>query len=661
MKTQTRLTLPGNLLGAFCLTMAVAQPGLADGQDPPSRIARLNYSAGAVSFQPAGSDDWAPVTINRPLTIGDNLWSDQGSRAEMHIDGAAIRLDGNTSLGIINLDEGTVQLKLGQGLVQIRVSHLSEDDVFEVDTPNSAITLLREGEYLIGVDSYSQTSSVMVRHGHVEVTGGGQAFNVHHGQFATLSGDDQIAYNLQDAPGLNDFERFGEDRDRQEVQWAAASARYIPPGVVGAEDLGNYGAWRNVPGYGMVWSPTGMPPGWAPYHAGHWAFIRPWGWTWVDDAPWGFAPFHYGRWAFAGEGWVWIPGQPAVAGQAVVRPVYAPALVAFIGGSHFSLSLSIGGGGGAAALAWVPLGPGEVFTPAYHVSPRYFNNVNVSNTVVEKTVNITNVYNTTYVTNNTTVVNRTYVNAQAPGAVMAMHQEAMAAGRPVASSGRSLQANEVEQVRSMPAMAAPPVTPTRQSYAPSMNPGRPAPKPPAQVMARPVVTKQAPPAAVSAKMPTRAVSAPAAAPKQPAPRAQPVQPAPAPPAQPAKAIPAPATQPAMPAPVRQAQPARATPAPPVEPVKPAPVPPTEPASATPAPPVQPVKPAPASQAQPAKAIPPPATQATKPVPVPQAQPAKATPAPPAAPAKAAPPKKQTPKQEKKPAKREEEKEEKKPN
>ncbi|MGI8746549.1 MAG: DUF6600 domain-containing protein [Bryobacteraceae bacterium] len=123
---------------------------------------------------------------------------------------------------------------------------------------------------------------------------------------------------------------------------------------------------------------------------GHWAWIEPWGWTWVDDAPWGFAPFHYGRWAVIGGGWGWIPG------PARVRPVYAPALVAWVGGPRFNLSISVGGGGGG--VAWFPLGPREVYVPGYRASPAYINRVNTTNTTINN-VNVTNVYNNTNVTN----------------------------------------------------------------------------------------------------------------------------------------------------------------------------------------------------------------------------------------------------------------------
>ena len=130
--------------------------------------------------------------------------------------------------------------------------------------------------------------------------------------------------------------------------------RYVSRETIGYEDLDQYGVWRQVPPYGWVWAPAGMAAGWAPYRYGHWVWVDPWGWTWIDDAPWGFAPFHYGRWAFAGgAGWVWVPGAMAA------RPVYAPALVAFVGV------------GGVGMAAWFPLGPGEVYRPGPNV--RYVN------------------------------------------------------------------------------------------------------------------------------------------------------------------------------------------------------------------------------------------------------------------------------------------------
>ena len=231
------------------------------------------------------------------------------------------------------------------------------------------------------------------------------------------------------------------------------SARYVSHDVVGYEDLDDNGTWRSDPNYGDIWVPR-VAAGWAPYRDGHWAWISPWGWTWVDDEPWGYAPFHYGRWVNVGGNWGWVPGPVAV------RPVYAPALVAFIGGPRFGLSISVGGGGGD--VGWFPLGPREVYVPGYNTSREYVNRVNVTNTTVNNTT-ITNVYNTqvTNINNNTT--NRTeikYVNQTVPGGVTAVPQGAFTNAQPVARAAVKVDA---QQIASAPVNSRAAFVPTKSS------------------------------------------------------------------------------------------------------------------------------------------------------------------------------------------------------
>jgi hypothetical protein len=461
-------------------------------QDPPSRVADLNYLDGNVSMQPAGADDWSQAVVNRPFTTGDYLWADTDSRAELHLNNAVIRLGSQSSIGFLNLDDRIAQLRFAQGEMILRVRRLGQDESFEVDTPNAAITILRAGEYRFNADSDSATTWVVVRHGQAEVTGGGQAFTLSEGNSAQLTGTDQLSYNVQYAPDPDDFEGWAEDRDSHEGR--GQSARYLPPNVIGYEELDNYGTWRETPGYGAVWYPT-VDADWAPYHSGHWAWIEPWGWTWVDDSPWGFAPAHYGRWAFFGGTWGWVPGPLALGAGGPSAPpmtaVYAPALVAFIGGGGWGASLSFG----SPAVGWVPLGPGEVYAPTYQVSQNYFRTVNTSSTTIVNTVNITNVYNNVYVNKSVAnvTVNRKFVNMAAPNAVTAMPQTAFASGRPVKQAGIAVPKNQVAQVQPASMTLAPPVAPVKQALAPAAAGGRVAARPPAKAINMAVVAKVQPP------------------------------------------------------------------------------------------------------------------------------------------------------------------------
>jgi Family of unknown function (DUF6600) len=491
LKNLGRIILCGGLLVSAALA-----------QDPPSRVARLNYVQGNVSMQPASLDDWSPAIVNRPFTIGDYLYTDVGARAELHMDVAVMRMGPQTSFSLLNLDDQTVQIKLMAGDMYFRIRNFGPDQVFEVDTPNAAFTLLREGIYRFTVDPSGNTSYTVVRQGQAEVTGGGQAFTLDPGNSAFLSGTDTLAYDVEAAPVPDQFDEWCSQRDYHEAH--LQSVRYVSPSLIGYEDLDDYGDWQTVPTYGAVWYPRRLDSGWAPYHNGHWAWVQPWGWTWIDDAPWGFAPFHYGRWAYVGGRWGWTPGpRPAAVALGSSRPVaraqYAPALVAFFGGAHWGVSVSIGGGG--TSMGWVPLGFGEVYTPPYRVSQNYFRNVNESSTVINKNVNITNVYNTTYVVNknttNVTIINNNqrYTNMSAPGAVTAMPQAAFAGGRPVARNAVSATPSQVAQIQpGTAAMLAPAVAPTRQALAPAAGTGLAA-RPPQQLLARQVIAKHAPPAA----------------------------------------------------------------------------------------------------------------------------------------------------------------------
>src|SRR5258708_27445536 len=63
------------------LFLFIAPQARADENDPPSRVARISDLDGNVSFQPSGTEDWAAAAKNRPVTVGDKLWTDQDSRA----------------------------------------------------------------------------------------------------------------------------------------------------------------------------------------------------------------------------------------------------------------------------------------------------------------------------------------------------------------------------------------------------------------------------------------------------------------------------------------------------------------------------------------------------------------------------------------------------
>lgn len=460
--------------------MAAAQDDDNNEQDPPGRVARLNFIQGSISFQPSGEQDWVQANPNRPLTTGDNLWADDQSRGELHIGSTTIRISSLTGISFLNLNDQQVQIQLAQGIINVHVRNIYDDEAYEIDTPNLAFSILRPGDYRFNVDPDGGTTVIVVRSGQGEVTGGGSAYTVTAGQRAIFSGTDQLSYDVQPVGGLDEFDGWARSRDLREDH--SESVRYVSRDLIGYEDLDTYGHWQADATYGNVWIPSNVEVGWAPYHNGHWAFISPWGWTWVEDEPWGFAPFHYGRWTLIDSGgWGWVPGPVAVVGVPS-RVYYAPALVGFVGGGGVGVAIGFGGGVG---VAWFPLGPRDVFIPAYHVSERYVTNINVSNTTVINRVEITNVYRN--VTVNRVVVNN-YTYQRNTAAVTAVSRDTFVNARPVRSATIRVSAEEIQ--RPQIAQNAPALAPSRVSVVgPSVAASH---TPPPALANRKLVTKMAP-------------------------------------------------------------------------------------------------------------------------------------------------------------------------
>ena len=339
--------------------------------DPPGQVARLGLVQGPLSFATADAanatsgDAWTPADLNRPLTRGDRLWTGLQARAELHAGSTAVRLGAETSVDFLALDDSVVQLRLSQGSAQLRVRALFEGQRLEVVTPNLAFVISQPGDYRLDVDPATDTTRVVARVGGGVVYGDGVSLALGGAQQASFSGV-QLAPAATGSGQADGFDAWTAERDRREDE--SVSARYVSRETIGYQQLDAYGDWQQDATYGAVWLPRAVAADWAPYRAGRWSWISPWGWTWIDDAPWGFAPFHYGRWTQIGPRWAWVPGRTAA------RPVYAPALVGFVGGAS-------GNGAVRPALGWFPLAPGEAFRPAYRASPHYVGRLNGNNPV----------------------------------------------------------------------------------------------------------------------------------------------------------------------------------------------------------------------------------------------------------------------------------------
>ncbi|HMN20427.1 MAG TPA: hypothetical protein PKA16_03440 [Ottowia sp.] len=335
--------------------------------DPPSRVAYVSALEGTAEISQAPDrTQWAPATLNWPITTGTQLQVDSGSRVELDSGWLVLRLQGAADLDTTVLDDSTTQVALTSGSLSLRLRELEAGERVEIDTPQLAVVAQQPGEYRVDVDPDAGTTRVTVRAGAALLYGeAGQAMPLAGGSQVLVSGRSLGLLAQGAAPGRDAFEQWVALRDAQEDR--SLSASYLPRDMPGYQELDAHGQWARDATWGPVWYPSIIIVDWAPYRYGRWIWIDPWGWTWVDDAPWGFAPFHYGRWIQIGMRWAWVPG------PLVRRPVYAPALVQFFAsGSGWSVSI----GSSPLGVAWFPLAPGEAWQPHYHASPRYLRRIN---------------------------------------------------------------------------------------------------------------------------------------------------------------------------------------------------------------------------------------------------------------------------------------------
>ncbi len=334
----------------------------------------------------AGNEQWITATENQPFSVGDRIYTRDNSRASLAFSGRNFaRLNPNTSLDVLTLNDQRTQLALRDGSAVFDVGYLNQGDLFEVATPYGAVDFQQPGLYNVGIDNGQVLVSVLS--GLAQVVGLGGSGQIDKGEMLTLIGQTAADVVLSQLDGRDaghlvddyygyqypqyydgryrDYNVYQNDPYYFEPYRRNVSYQYVNSYVPGINDLDYYGDWHNVSGYGYGWAPR-VDAGWMPYQSGYWMNDYPYGPTWVSSEPWGYAPYHYGRWAFVGDRWYWVPDTVNTV------PSYSPALVAFV---PF----------GQNDVGWVPLGPGDVYVPRYYNAgwqPHYLSDASLYQRVV---------------------------------------------------------------------------------------------------------------------------------------------------------------------------------------------------------------------------------------------------------------------------------------
>ncbi|MBC8118075.1 MAG: hypothetical protein H7X75_00680, partial [Burkholderiaceae bacterium] len=361
---QRLLTLFAFALVAAFATGAAQSQNQSSEDGPPLIAGRVALAEGDVQIWRVEEDAdgaWDVAQVNDVVTVATGLYTGANSRAEFRFGPNTFRLSSGSRGGFSQLDYNSAVFNLEHGSLNVVLAQPLHGEVSAVTVDGTRIDLAAPGRYRIDAGNGGQ-ARLTVFSGYGNVVTGANPINVGSGQAVLLgAGLSSVAFEQASSTAFDQWALARDDRYRN-VQ----SAQYVSPYMTGSEELDTYGDWIPDANYGNVWVPRVVPTGWAPYRSGQWRWVRPWGWTWVDQAPWGYAPFHYGRWVTIDNRWCWTPGGH------VARPIWAPALVGFVGGSNVNVSIGFGG----PVVGWYPLAPWDRYRPHYPHNNRYVTVIN---------------------------------------------------------------------------------------------------------------------------------------------------------------------------------------------------------------------------------------------------------------------------------------------
>ncbi|MGX4640903.1 FecR domain-containing protein [Massilia sp. SYSU DXS3249] len=227
------------------LLALAALTNLALADDPPARVGRVALAQGQVSISTPG-EAASSALVNWPVTSGNTISTQAGARSELRVGSTAIRVDGDTALEVVQLDDEQLRLRLHYGSASIRVVNADVAAGFELTTPDARVLLQGPGRVRVDAGRVADTSTVNVFDGVAIVEGGGERLTVRAGRSAEMQGNDlRTRQALADA-----FDEWSAVRDRETD--ATRATRYVTSEMTGYEDLDRHGSWRDDSEYGAL-------------------------------------------------------------------------------------------------------------------------------------------------------------------------------------------------------------------------------------------------------------------------------------------------------------------------------------------------------------------------------------------------------------------------
>ncbi len=182
---------------------------------PPGRTAGWQYVSGQVSQAPCDSSDWVAAEVNQPLKAPVCVWADKDSRAELNVADGYIRMSSETSITLTTVNRGNVRFGLNQGVASLTVRFLLPGEIFEIDTPNATLTVMKPGVYRVDVVPTQDQTLVTVRRGAIAATGAGNSVTVNAGQQVRFQNKTSMQHTAEKAPAPDGFDDWANVRDQR--------------------------------------------------------------------------------------------------------------------------------------------------------------------------------------------------------------------------------------------------------------------------------------------------------------------------------------------------------------------------------------------------------------------------------------------------------------
>ena len=294
------------IVGVALAGALLALPAAAESQ---ARIVRLSDVRGTVQINKNSGLGFENAFANLPITQGTQLRTRENGRAEIEFeDGSILRIAADTTvefsrLGLSDAGQRISIVELVDGKAYVNWLGKGGDE-FTLEFSREKVLLSQAAHFRVTISS--NQAEIASFNNDLQVEGPSGAVKVGKDKMVSFDANDNDRFTAAKKLAQDPYDEW----DQQSIEYHDQQAKNnSTPYGYGYSDLNYYGAYSNLPGYGMLWQPYFAGVGWNPFMDGAWSWYPGMGYMWASAYPWGWLPYYYGNWMFVpGFGWGWQPG-----------------------------------------------------------------------------------------------------------------------------------------------------------------------------------------------------------------------------------------------------------------------------------------------------------------------------------------------------------------